>query len=130
MQHSLEVRVPFIDHKVMEFCATIPPEIRMKGFKKKYLLKKAMSGILAGEVITHRKQGFVGPTSSWLKHDLKPYILETLTDVNLEKHGYVNAGTVRKLLEEHFSGKQIHDKLIWSLVVFQKWFEFNIEQNQ
>ncbi|MDH5570145.1 MAG: asparagine synthase C-terminal domain-containing protein [Gammaproteobacteria bacterium] len=129
MQHSLEVRVPFIDHKVMEFCATIPPELRMKGFKKKYLLKKSMSNILPEEVINHRKQGFVGPTSNWIKNDLREYILNTLSENNIKKHGYINVKTVNKLLDEHFSGKQIHDKLIWAMVVFQKWYELNIEQH-
>jgi len=127
MLHSLEVRVPFIDHKLMEFCATIPPEIRMKGFKKKYLLKKAVSNLLPEEVINHRKQGFVGPTSIWIKTDLKPYILELLSEKNLDMHGFINPKTVKRLLDEHFTGKQIHDKLIWALLIFQKWFNVNME---
>ena len=125
MQHSLEVRVPFIDHEFMEFCATIPPELRLKGFKKKYLLKKAISSIVPKEVINHRKQGFVGPTASWMKTDLKQLILDTLTKKQLDKHGYLRHDTVSRILDEHFSGKQLHDKLIWSLVIFQKWFTHN-----
>lgn len=125
MQHSLEVRVPFLDHKLMEFCATIPPELRLKGFNKKYLLKKAFTGRIPDEVISHRKQGFVGPTSKWISTDLKQYVLETLSKRNLEKHGYINFQTVERILHEHFMGKQIHDKLIWSLVVFQRWYEAN-----
>lgn len=125
MQHSLEVRVPFIDHKFMEFCATIPPELRIKWFKKKYLLKKAVSDIIPPEVISHRKQGFVGPTASWIKSDLKQSIIEILSKQELDKHGYIRHDTVTRVLDEHFSGKQIHDKLIWSLVIFQKWFSQN-----
>ena len=125
MQHSLEVRVPFLDHKLMEFCATIPPELRLKGFDKKYLLKKAFKGRIPDEVISHRKQGFVGPTSKWISTDLKQYVIKTLSRKNIDKHGYINPLTVDKILDEHFSGKQIHDKLIWSMVVFQKWYEAN-----
>lgn len=129
MHHALEVRVPFLDHPLMEFCATIPPEMKMKWFKKKYLLKKAVKAFLPKEVINHRKQGFVGPMAQWLKNDLKPYVLETLSEKNLAKHGYLNHGTVRNILDEHFSGREIHDTLIWSLVVFQRWFDLYIEGN-
>ncbi|WP_028585945.1 asparagine synthase (glutamine-hydrolyzing) [Desulfogranum mediterraneum] len=123
MHHGLEVRVPFIDHKFLEFCATIPNDIRMKGLEKKYLLKKTVRPLLPRDVIDHRKQGFVGPMTQWLKHDLREYTLTTLTRANLEKHGLVNVETVHRVIDEHFSGKEIHDTLIWSLLVFQKWFD-------
>jgi len=127
MHNSLEVRVPFIDHKFLEFCATIPVDVRMKRFQKKYLLKKAVHPLLPKEVINHRKQGFIGPMTQWLKHDLKPYVLDTLTKKNLEKHGLLDSGTINKVLDEHFSGREIHDTLIWSLLIFQKWFDIYIE---
>ncbi len=127
MHHSLEVRVPFIDHKFLEFCATIPDDIRMKGFQKKYLLKKATRSLLPKEVIDHRKQGFIGPMTQWLKHDLKPYVEESLTEKNLEKHGFINSAVVKTVLNEHFTGREIHDTLIWSLLVFQKWFDIYID---
>jgi len=128
MHHSLEVRVPFIDHKFLEFCATIPVDLRMKGFQKKYLLKKASRPLLPDDVIDHRKQGFIGPMTQWLKHDLKSYVLDTLTEKNLGKHGFINPVTVNRILSEHFSGKEIHDTLIWSLLIFQKWFDLYMEE--
>jgi asparagine synthase (glutamine-hydrolysing) len=127
MHHSLEVRVPFLDHKLVEFCATIPPEMKIKGFQKKYLLKKATKNLLPGDVIRHRKQGFVGPMTRWLQTDLKPYVLNTLSERNLSRHGLFNTKTIQTLLMEHLTGKEIHDTLIWSLVVFQTWFELYIE---
>jgi asparagine synthase (glutamine-hydrolysing) len=129
MLHALEVRVPFLDHKLLEFCATIPPEMKMRWFTKKYLLKKATRSMLPKEVINHRKQGFVGPMTQWLKTDLKGYVQETLTRKNLDRHGYLNFETVKRVLDEHFSGKQIHDTLIWSMLVFQKWFEVYIDKD-
>ncbi len=123
MYHALEVRVPFLDHPLMEFSATIPPEMKMKWFSKKYLLKKAVRDILPGDVIKHRKQGFVGPMAQWLKNDLKAYTTETLSEKNLKKHGLLNHETVRNILNEHFSCQELHDTLIWSLLVFQKWFD-------
>ncbi len=127
MHHALEVRVPFLDHPLMEFCATIPPEMKLKWFRKKYLLKKAVREFLPKEVINHRKQGFVGPMAQWLKNDLKPYVLETLSEKNLAKHGYLNYETVKNVLDEHFSGREMHDTLIWSIVVFQRWFDIYMD---
>jgi len=123
MYHSLEVRVPYVDNKVLEFCATIPPELKLKWLRKKYLLKKAVAPILPKAVINHRKQGFVGPMTRWLQTDLKQYVLETLDEKNLKKHGLFNDQTVKRIVYEHFTGKEIHDTLIWSLVIFQKWFD-------
>jgi asparagine synthase (glutamine-hydrolysing) len=128
MRHSLEVRVPFLDHRLVEFCATIPPEMRMRWFQKKYLLKKAVKHLLPYEVLRHRKQGFVGPMTKWLKTDLKGYVLENLSESNLKKHELFQWKTVQRLLEEHFLGKEIHDTLIWSLVIFQKWYETYCEK--
>lgn len=127
MHHALEVRVPFLDHKFLEFCATIPPELKLKRFSKKYLLKKAVRPLLPQEVVTHRKQGFVGPMTEWLKHDLKAYALDTLSGSALERHGIFSFPTIERVLEEHFSGREIHDTLIWSLLVFQTWYGIYIE---
>ncbi|MCJ7631683.1 asparagine synthase C-terminal domain-containing protein, partial [Candidatus Bathyarchaeota archaeon] len=130
MHHSLEVRVPFLDHKLAEFCATIPAEMKMKWFKKKYLLRKAVVGLLPREVFAHRKQGFVGPMTRWIQTDLKPYVLNTLSTENIHRLGLFNSGTIQTLLVEHFTGKEIHDTLIWSLVVFQVWYDLYIENNR
>jgi len=127
MQHSLEVRVPFLDHRLVEFSARIPPAIKLKKLNKKYILKKAFKNILPDSIMNHRKQGFVGPTSKWLKSDLKPFVLDCLSEKNLLEHNYINPGSVQTLLDEHFTGKQINDKVIWSLVMFQKWFERYID---
>lgn len=123
MQHALEVRVPFLDHKLMEFCATIPPEMKIKWFQKKYFLKKAVSSLLPPEVLQHKKQGFVGPTASWLQRELKQFTLEKLSERNLKRHGLLDPETVRTILNEHYSGSENNDTLIWSLLVFQSWFD-------
>jgi asparagine synthase (glutamine-hydrolysing) len=127
MHHALEVRVPFLDHKFMEYCATIPAQMKMRWLQKKYLLKKASLKYLPKEVIWHRKQGFVGPMTRWLKSDLKPFVLDTLSEQNLARHGFLSPVTVKTVLDEHFSGREIHDTLIWSMVIFQVWFNRYIE---
>ncbi len=128
MYHSLEVRVPFLDHRLFEFCAQIPVELKMKWFRKKYLFKKATRSLLPNEVLDHRKQGFVGPMAQWLKKDLKPFTLDTLSKRNLDRHGLFDHATVQRILSEHYSGTEIHDTLIWSLLIFQTWYKLYIEK--
>jgi asparagine synthase (glutamine-hydrolysing) len=127
MHHALEVRVPFLDHIFLEYCATIPPEMKLKGMRKKHLLKSGFKGYLPRDVIKHRKQGFVGPMARWLKNELKPFVIETLTEKNLAKHALLNPATVRRVLDEHFTGREIHDTLIWSMVIFQSWFNLYMD---
>lgn len=123
MRHALEVRVPFLDHRLMEYCATIPPEMKMKWFRKKYLLKRAVEPLLPKEVIRHRKQGFVGPTDRWLRTDLNRFTKERLSEGELRRHGLLNPTAVNRILDDHDSGRENNDSLIWSLLVFQVWHE-------
>jgi asparagine synthase (glutamine-hydrolysing) len=118
MMHSLEVRVPFLDHKLVEFCATIPPRLKMKHFRQKYLLKKAVSNLLPKEVLTHRKQGFVAPMNIWLNHQLKEYVHAVLLE---QKSDFFNREAVAGVLKQHYNGEQLNTSLIWSLLVFTLW---------
>jgi len=128
MHHSLEIRVPFLDHVLLEFCAKIPPEMKIKWFQKKYLLKKAVAGLIPKEVLNHRKQGFVGPMTTWLKNDMKHYVMDVLSKRNLQKHAFLDRNGVQQVLDEHFSGREIHDTLIWAMIVYQKWYDSYIEK--
>ena len=129
MCHSLEIRVPFLDHVLFEFTATIPAEMKLKWFRKKYLLKKALRSRLPQAVLTHRKQGFVGPMPRWLRGDLKQYALDVLAPGRLATHGILNAETVSRVLHDHFEGRETNDTLIWALIVFQTWFDLYIEKS-
>lgn len=128
MLHSLEVRVPFLDHKLMEYCATIPPELKLKRFQKKYLLRKGAQDLLPQEVLNHKKQGFVGPLSSWLKADLREYTERALSEPVLRRQGIFNPETVKRVLEEHYAGRENNETLIWMLLVFQVWFDSYISR--
>jgi asparagine synthase (glutamine-hydrolysing) len=127
MCHSLEVRVPFLDHELFEFSATIPSDVKMKGLRKKHLLKKAMAPLLPEPVLSHRKQGFVGPMPKWLKGDLKSYTLDVLSPDRLARHDILDRQTVARILSDHFDGRETNDTLIWSLVVFQTWFDLYVD---
>jgi len=127
MCHSLEVRVPFLDHELFEFSATIPSEIKMSWLRKKHLLKTSLSTMLPEAVLSHRKQGFVGPMSRWLKRDLKAYTLGVLAPERLARHDILDQQTVARILRDHFDGRETNDALIWSLVVFQTWFDLYVD---
>ena len=128
MHHSLEVRVPFLDHKLMEFCATIPADFKIRGLQKKYLFKKAVARYLPKQILNKKKQGFVGPMSSWQRNELKEFVRDTLSEANLRTHGYLNSQSINRILEEHFSRKSRHDTLIWSLLTFQIWYHLYMNQ--
>jgi asparagine synthase (glutamine-hydrolysing) len=123
MHHSLEVRVPFLDHELFEFSATIPARLKIKWLQKKHLLKKGLATLLPKPVLAHRKQGFVGPMSQWLTRDLRRQTLEVLSPERLSRHSILDHGTVSKILSDHFEGRETNDTLIWSLVMFQTWFD-------
>lgn len=127
MRHSLEVRVPFLDHELMEYCATIPPELKMRHFQKKYLLKRAAARFLPAPVINHKKQGFTGPMSHWLRTDLKALVGRKLSRENIGRHGLFEYDTVERIVSDHINGRETNDALIWSMLVFQSWFEWYMD---
>jgi asparagine synthase (glutamine-hydrolysing) len=123
MQHSLELRVPFLDHPLVEFCAAIPSRFKIRGLTKKYLLKKAARAYLPDEVLDHRKQGFASPMSAWLRGALKTYVVDALSPRRLARHGLFDAGLVGTLLDEHMSRRESRDRQLFTLLMFQKWHE-------
>jgi len=122
MWHSLEVRVPFIDHLFVEFCGTIPNEMKIKYATKKYLLRKEAANFLPQEILKQRKQGFASPMTQWINNDLRHYVRETLSEHNFKKHGLFNYTKIRSILDDHSNRKEINDQLIWSLLIFQTWY--------
>ena len=121
MHHSLELRVPFLDHKLVEFCCRIPAALKLRGFTKKYLLRKIVASYLPPEVINHRKQGFSSPMASWLRHELKELMCDVLSEDVLKKQGYFSPTSVRQLTEAHLSGRESHEKVLFGLIMFQTW---------
>jgi asparagine synthase (glutamine-hydrolysing) len=123
MQHSLEVRVPFLNHQLLEYSATIPPDMKLKLFRPKHLLKKCVADLLPAPVLRHRKQGFVGPTEVWLKGELRAFTEEKLSAASLARHGMLDHKTIHTILQDHYTDKENNDVLIWCLLNFQVWFE-------
>jgi asparagine synthase (glutamine-hydrolysing) len=123
MQCGLELRVPFLDHPLVEFCATIPSSLKIRATTKKYLLRRVARRFLPDEVIDHRKQGFASPMTSWLRTDLKDYVRSTLAPGRLAGHGLFDAGAVTGMIDAHMTRRETYDRQLFALMMFQKWHE-------
>lgn len=121
MANSLEVRVPFLDHKLLEFAVSISSKFKLKGFTTKYLLKKIMKDKLPGEIINGKKKGFSIPLSKWFKEDFSILIHEFLSENAIKKRGYFNFNFVKHLVDNHLSGKQDNSKQLWTLICYEIW---------
>ena len=125
MMHSLEVRAPFLDKDFAAFVSRLPVEYKLRGFKRKYLLKKACADVLPREILTRNKRGFQIPVAAWLRGQLRPLVEELLGEDFLRRQGLFNPAAVRALVNEHVSGRADRRKSLWTLLVLQLWWRAN-----
>ena len=123
MWHSLEVRVPLVDHQLVELCARLPTRYKIGLRERKRLLRRIARGYLPDTVLAHPKQGFESPMGAWLRTDLAPYARDILGDQRLGATGLFDPAFVRQRLDEHIAGRHKHSKLLFSLMMFQAWHE-------
>jgi asparagine synthase (glutamine-hydrolysing) len=122
MAHSLEVRVPFLDHEVVEFFWGIPSHLKLKRLTTKYLLKKAAERFLPKAVIYRRKRGFSIPLTVWFRGALRDYLEDTLGQASLRHIGFFNSQYIQTLLDEHRNAKANHDEKLFALLSFVTWY--------
>jgi asparagine synthase (glutamine-hydrolysing) len=123
MACSLELRTPFLDHRLIEFAEGLPSQLKVHGFQLKYILKKAVERWLPKEIVYRQKRGFSVPIASWMRNELRPLVDETLGEDKLRREGMFNVAFVRRLLNEHWSGQADHRKTLWTLFSFQLWHD-------
>ena len=123
MAVSLETRAPFLDPRVAQFAASIPLDYRLKGNKGKYILKKAVADLLPKTILQRPKKGFGIPIAEWLKGRLNPLLHDMLSPSRLYEQGLFNSEYIQRLIAEHETGKASHHKELWTLLVFQLWFD-------
>jgi asparagine synthase (glutamine-hydrolysing) len=121
MLHGLEVRAPFLDRDLAEFVCRLPHGLKLKGFRRKYLLLRALRQLLPRENLHRPKRGFLIPTALWLKGVLRPVVEDLLGERRLRDQGLFRPEAVRRLLKDHFSGRADHRKALWTLLVLQLW---------
>jgi asparagine synthase (glutamine-hydrolysing) len=121
MHHSLELRVPFVDHEIVEFAASIPREMKIGLTGRKLILRRAMRGFLPPRILSHRKQGFASPLTSWIRSGLNQYVKETLSPQRIRRAGILNEESVMHLIDKHMDRRENNYKILFSLLMFQKW---------
>jgi asparagine synthase (glutamine-hydrolysing) len=120
MAHSLEVRVPLIDHKLVEFVTTIPANLKLRNGQTKYLLINALRDVLPPEVINRRKQGFEMPVAAWMRGPLRPALEDALSLRSVAQRGLFNGAEVEKLYQSFLQGRGPYMR-VWSLAVLELW---------
>ncbi len=121
MWHSLELRVPFLDHHLVEDVMSMPAALKIRGMKQKYVLRKVAEKWLPAPVINHRKQGFEAPMGRWLRGPLQELLQDTLNSAAIGREGIFNFTEIERLKSEHLAGTRKHSKLLFSLLMFQLW---------
>lgn len=128
MANSLEGRSPFLDHKMMEFCASMPSSLKVKGLRLKYIIKKSLSKALPKEILSRPKMGFGIPLDAWFRNELKDYSRDILMSEASVKRGYFKRESVKMILDEHAAGKSNNGARIWSLLNLELWHKIFIDK--
>jgi len=123
MACSLEVRVPLLNHLLVEWATALPHDLKLRGFTTKYLFRKALRRILPPEITDRKKKGFNMPVAKWLVGPLRELVEDTLSESRLRADGFFRPAGVRRLLDEHYSRRRDNRKLIWTLLIFQLWHD-------
>lgn len=121
MAVSLEVRVPFLDHTLVEFAAKIPSRLKIKRGLKKYILKKAFRNVLPGKILHRRKQGFGVPLMHYFRNELKDFAYKEI--FGFQMFDYYDKNFLRNLWEKHQKGNADYSRLFWSIIMFNLWYK-------
>jgi asparagine synthase (glutamine-hydrolysing) len=120
MAHSIEARPPLLDHKFVEFAATIPAKFRLNGRDTKYIFKKAMRGILPDSIIDRQKHGFAVPLARWFRGDLQGFARDVLLSPTCRDRGIFETRSVERLFQLHTRGRDL-DLQLWTMLSFELW---------
>ena len=121
MAVSLEVRTPFLDHRVVEMAARIPFRLKVQGSSGKHVLKRTMAGHLPGEILRRPKKGFGMPVAQWLRGPWRDLLLDTLGGGRAAATGWFDQLAVDRLIDDHLSGRRDRRKPLWTLLMFRWW---------
>jgi asparagine synthase (glutamine-hydrolysing) len=121
MACSLEARLPFLDHRLVELAFEIPSRQKIRGWSMKRILKRAVQPLVPPAVLRKPKHGFSVPTDPWFRGDLKSFAYEVLFDDKTRQRGYFNGSVVERMYKEHLSGRNVWDAHLWLLMNFELW---------
>jgi asparagine synthase (glutamine-hydrolysing) len=127
MAHALEVREPLMDHPLVEWLATLPSSLKVRGRGGKLLFKRAMEGKLPQQLLYRPKMGFAVPLATWFRGPLRERVRESLLRSALPETGYFNATYLERLVREHQSGLRDHSAPLWSLLMFEAFMRSTLD---
>ena len=120
MAASIESRVPFLDHKLVEYTAKLPERMKLRGRETKWILREAMKGILPDEILTRSKMGFPVPVGNWFRNRYRHIVDEYVLSERSLARGIFDADYAREIVARHNAGEN-HDERLWFLVNFEIW---------
>jgi asparagine synthase (glutamine-hydrolysing) len=123
MAASLEARVPYLDHELVEYAFRIPDAYKLRGFVGKWILRRAFRGRVPDIVLRRRKSGFSVPIASWLRAELRPLAHDLLAPSRLRRQGLFDPESVGRLLDDHQALRADHARILWGLIMFQAWWD-------
>src|SRR5882762_3233532 len=123
MAVSLEARSPFLDHEVIEFAASLPEKLKLRGLTTKDLLKRVLRKLLPSENLNRRKMGFGVPVGHWFRGKLEPFLRETILSEKALKRDLFKPEAVKRLVELHVRGERDYSHQLWTLLMLELWFE-------
>ena len=123
MAVSLEARSPFLDHKVIEFAASLPENLKLKGITTKYILKKMLKKLLPAENLERPKMGFGVPIGHWFRGELKGFMCETLLSEKASTRNIFKHESIKRIIDLHISGQRDFAHQLWTLMMLELWFK-------
>jgi asparagine synthase (glutamine-hydrolysing) len=127
MAASIESRVPFLDHHLVEFAAALPPRMKLRGFTTKWILRKAVETILPREILTRRKMGFPVPFALWMRGAWGNAVRDVLLDRRTRERGLIDAAAVGRLIDAHQARTAEGGDALWSLLNLELWYRTFID---
>jgi asparagine synthase (glutamine-hydrolysing) len=128
MATSLETRAPFLDTDLMELAFSMPGDLKVRGGERKYILKRALQGVLPDGILHRRKEGFSIPMKQWLRRDLQPLMRDLLSPARLVERGLFEPAEVRRMMDAHVAGQANYAHQLFSLMVFERWADHVVGQ--
>ena len=123
---DISIREPYLDYALIDFMARVPSDIKVKDGIKKNLLKQIAHDYIPKELLDRPKKGFSVPFAHWMKHELKPLMMETLSYENIQKDGILNPNYVTSIKNRFLNGKEEYKYKLWSILLYQLWYEKNM----
>lgn len=128
MAANLEVRVPFLNREMIEFAARMPADLKLRGLKRKYILKRSLESVLPKEVIWRKKAGFGAPIRSWLRGPLRPLVDDLLSEETIRKRGLFEPVEVKRVIDLNYSGREDFNLQVFQLLGLELWHRTFIDQ--